>query len=119
MLNFLLFQLQNLSSTMGDKGGFDMPISGEQFEKGIDEENVDKTKYKILEFLARRPDEAFTAREITKAIGLPSGKAVGALSGRALEAYMNLESLVTDGEVDKKTIRGGKYYRIHKKSAPA
>ena len=94
-----------------------MPISGEQFEKGIDEVSVDKNKYKILEFLTRRSDEAFTAKEIAKAIGLPSGKVVGVLAGRELEVYMNLESLVTDGAVDKKTIRGEKYYRIHKESS--
>ena len=72
----------------------------------------------ILEFFKKNPDQAFTVNEVAKAIGLPLGKAVGALSGPALGAYMTLESMVGDGAVDKKTIGRETYYRINRRSAP-
>ncbi|MFC1871592.1 archaellum operon transcriptional activator EarA family protein [Chloroflexota bacterium] len=101
-----------------------MPISVEMFEANIDidkgehKKRSDKTKNQILEVLERSPDQAFTAKEIAKAIGLPFGKAVGALAGPAMEAYMNLKSLVGDGAVDKKTLGRETYYRIDRRSAP-
>ena len=101
-----------------------MPISVEMFEANIDidksehQKRSDKTKNQILEVLERSPDQAFTANEVAKAIGLPLGKAVGALAGPAMGTYMTLESLVGDGEVDKKTIGREKYYRINRRSAP-
>ena len=101
-----------------------MPISVEMFEANINidkseyQKRSDKTKNKILGVLERNADQAFTVNEVAKAIGLPLGKAVGALAGPATGAYITLESLVGDGAVDKKTIGRETYYRINMRSAP-
>ena len=101
-----------------------MPISAEMFEANID---IDKSEYQkrssknkdqILEVFKRSPDQAFTVNEVAKAIGLPLGKAVGALAGPAMGAFIALESMVGDGAVDKKTIGRETYYRINRQSAP-
>ena len=101
-----------------------MPISVEMFEANIDidkseyQKRSSKTKNQILEVFKRNPDQAFTVNEVAKAIGLPLGKAVGALAGPAMGAYWALESMVGDGAVDKKTIGRETYYRINRRSAP-
>jgi hypothetical protein len=100
-----------------------MPISLEMFEANIDieksesQKRSEKTKNQILEFFKKTPDQAFTMNEVAKAIGLPVGKALGALAGPVAGAYMTLESMVEDGAVQKKTIGRETYYTINSWSA--
>ena len=100
-----------------------MPISVEMFEANIDidtsasQKRSDQTKIQILEVFKRNPDQAFTLNEIAKAIGLPVGKAVGALTGPVMLAHMTLQRMVEGGAVDKKTIGRETYYMINSWSA--
>jgi hypothetical protein len=91
-----------------------MPIPGEQFEKGLD-----KTKYQMLEFLKKNPDKAYRVEEIAEGIGVSTktqdfGKMLLMAVALVWGYGSTLDSMVKEGLIDKKTIDGESYYRIHK-----
>jgi len=92
-----------------------MPISGEQFDKGLD-----KTRYQMLEFLRKNPDKAYKVKEIVEGIGVSTetqdfGKMLLIAVALVWGFGSTLDSMVKEGLIDKKIIDGESYYRIHKK----
>jgi hypothetical protein len=92
-----------------------MPISRDQFAKGLD-----NTAQRILNFLAEHPDHAYEPSEIAEAIDegkLPPGSSLWrgmALLSLTWQNHSILEDLVKKGLVDKKLIKGVSWYCIHK-----
>jgi hypothetical protein len=95
------------------KGGFTMPIPGEQFDKGLD-----NTKFQMLEFLKKDPNNAYTPLEIMHGIGLSTktnnfGEGVILVLG-----LMGYDSMLRDmakaGVIKEKTINGQSYYKVVK-----
>ena len=92
-----------------------MPISREQFAKGLD-----NTAQRILKFLTEHPDNAYEPSEIAEATDegkLPSENSLWrgiALLSLTWQNYGILEDLVKKGLVDKKIIKGASWYCIHK-----
>jgi hypothetical protein len=92
-----------------------MPISREQFEKGLD-----NTAQKILKFLSEHPDSAYEPSEIVEAIDegkLPPENSLWrgmALLSLTWQNHGILEELVKKGLVDKKLIKGVSWYCIHR-----
>lgn len=92
-----------------------MPISREQFAKGLD-----NTAQRILKFLTEHPDNAYEPSEITEATDegkLPSENSLWrgiALLSLTWQNHSILEDLVKKGLVDKKIIKGASWYCIHK-----
>ncbi len=92
-----------------------MPISRDQFAKGLD-----NTAQKILTFLAEHPDHAYEPSEIAEAIDegkLPPGGSLWrgmALLSLTWQNHSILEGLVKKELVDKKIIKGVSWYCIHK-----
>lgn len=89
-----------------------MPISREQFNKGLD-----KTQYEVLKCLTNHPDQAFELREIAEAThNWTSPNNIGSIIVNLLELFAIwgiLESLRQGELVDKKMIGGSTYYSIH------
>ena len=90
-----------------------MPISGKQFEEGLDEAGI-----QVQKFLAAHPDQAYELEEVAKAMG-ERELSPGGSSARRFEVlsttwryYSLLEDLVRKGAVEKKRIQGQDYYRI-------
>ena len=92
-----------------------MPISREQFEKGLD-----NTAQKILKLLADNPNHAYEPSEIAEAIDegkLPPEESLWrgmALLSSTWRNHSILDGLVKKGLVDKKIIKGVDWYCIHK-----
>jgi len=92
-----------------------MPISREQFAKGLD-----STAQRILKFLTEHPDNAYEPSEIAEATDegkLPSENSLWrgiALLSLTWQNHGILEDLVKKGVVDKKIIKGASWYCIHK-----
>ncbi|MEJ2047779.1 MAG: hypothetical protein P8X92_07470 [Dehalococcoidia bacterium] len=92
-----------------------MPISRDQFTKGID-----NTAQRILNFLAEHPDNAYEPSEIAEAIDegkLPGEKSLWrgmALLSLTWQNHSILDDLVKKGLVDRKIIKGVPWFCIHK-----
>ncbi|MFZ7102079.1 MAG: hypothetical protein ACOWWO_05370 [Peptococcaceae bacterium] len=82
-----------------------MPISGEQFEKGVDDSN--SIKGRISEFLKNNPDNAYTFDEIVKGTGIAEKANL-----KTLIYQFMLEGMVTEGVIDKKIISVHSYYKM-------
>jgi hypothetical protein len=82
-----------------------MPISGEQFEKGLDDSN--SIKGRIFEFLKNNSDNAYTFDEIVKGTGIAEKANL-----KTLMYQLMLENMVVDGAVEKKVIDVHSYYRM-------
>ena len=92
-----------------------MPISGEQFDAGLD-----KTRYLLLEFLEKNSDKAYKVEEIVEGIGVSTktqdfGKMLLMAVALVWGFGSTLDSMAKEGLIDKKVIDGESYYRIHKK----
>lgn len=92
-----------------------MPITRGQFEKGLD-----KTAYRILQFLGENPDKAYEFMEVAQGIGewnppKDTGRRILYAIGMGLGIGGQLDDLVNKGFVDKKVITGTTWYSIHKK----
>ena len=90
-----------------------MPISGEQFEKGLD-----NTQFWMLEFLRKNPDKAYKVEEIVEGVGISTktqGLGRTILMAVALVGWdSTLDNMAKEGLIAKKTVNGESYYRIHK-----
>jgi hypothetical protein len=92
-----------------------MPISREQFEKGLD-----NTAQRILKFLSEHPDNAYEPSEIVEAIDegkLPPENSLWrgmALLSLNWQNHAILEEMVKKGLVDKKIIKGVSWYCLHR-----
>lgn len=92
-----------------------MPISREQFAKGLD-----NTAQRILNFLTEHPDSPYEPSEIAEAIDegkLPVDRSLWrgmALLSLTWQNHSILDDLVKKGLVDKKIIKGVPWYCIHK-----
>jgi hypothetical protein len=92
-----------------------MPISRDQFTKGID-----NTAQRILNFLAEHPDNAYEPSEIAEAIDegkLPGEKSLWrgmALLSLTWQNHSILDDLVKKRLVDRKIIKGVPWFCIHK-----
>ena len=92
-----------------------MPISREQFEKGLD-----NTAQRILKFLSDNPDHAYEASEIAEAIDegkLPTERSLWrgmALLSSTWQIHSILDNMVKKSLVDKKIIKGIDWYCVHK-----
>ena len=90
-----------------------MPISGKQFEEGLDEAGT-----QVQKFLAAHPDQAYELEEVAKAMGerelSPGGSSLWRFEvlRTTWRYYSLLEDLVRKGAVAKKRIQGKDYYRI-------
>jgi hypothetical protein len=90
-----------------------MPISKDQFTKGLD-----KTRYQIILFLSEHQAEAYQPIEIAKELGNwnndeSSDTGIMYNAGIVMTFRGSLDNLVTEGLADKKTIDGETYYCIH------
>jgi histone acetyltransferase (RNA polymerase elongator complex component) len=81
-----------------------MPITGEQFNSGLD--NSVGIKGKMYDFLKQNPDRAYTFEEILQATGI--AQKAGA---KTLIYQLMLEDMVVDNAVEKKIISIHSYYR--------
>ena len=91
-----------------------MPISGEQFDKGLD-----KTGYQMLELLKKNPDKAYKVEEIVEGIGVSTktqdfGKTLLMTVSLVWGFGSTIDSMAKEGLIDKKVIDGESHYRIHK-----
>lgn len=92
-----------------------MPITREQFDKGLD-----NSAQRILEFLAKHPNNAYEPSEIAEAIEdsrLPPDNSLWrglTLLAETWQYHAVLEDLVAKGLVNKKIIKGVPWYCIHK-----
>ena len=90
-----------------------MPISREQFEKGLDEAGI-----RIQKFLAEHPDQAYEPDEVAEALGENRLSLGGSFARRftsigiTWQYHCFLEDLVKKGSVEKKRIQGRDYYCI-------
>lgn len=92
-----------------------MPISGEQFEKGLD-----KAEYQMLDFLKKNPNNAYTLWEIVEGIGVSVntqefGKRLLASAAIVFGYGSSLDDMAKKGLIDKKIVNGESHYRIRKK----
>jgi len=92
-----------------------MPISREQFVKGLD-----NTAQRILKFLSEHPDSAYEPSEIAEATDegkLPPENSLWrgmALLSLTWQNHGILDDLVKKGLVDKKIIKGVSWYCTHR-----
>jgi hypothetical protein len=91
-----------------------MPISGEQFEKGLD-----STEYQIVEFLKKNPNKAYSLSEIVQGIGVSiqtddTLKRIVVTAAIVFGYNSILDKLTKNGLIEQKTINGQTFYRAHK-----
>jgi len=90
-----------------------MPIDKAQFDRG---QGLDDAQ-RVLQFLQRHPDQAFTLPEICQGIGQPlsEGQATSTLISVAFAtAWMSitLDELIKKGQVASKIIGAERYYTV-------
>ncbi len=90
-----------------------MPISRDQFNKGLD-----KTRYQIILFLSEHLGDAYQPIEIAKQLGNwnedeSSDTGIMYNAGVVMTFRGSLDNLVEEGLVDKKTIEGETWYCVH------
>ena len=91
-----------------------MPIDKTQWEQGQPWRAVET---RILEFLKKNPDKAYTAKEIADEVVGHDPKApalifeIMAESGTAVMVFVTLESLIRQGKVEARKIAKIPYYK--------
>ena len=105
-----------------------MPITGKQFELGIDSA-VEGWMRKIHSFLDDHRDEAFTKYELAEQVNAftrrykEAGKELKEQLAKLLAEFnsdfeLALDRLLETGAVDTRLIRGETYYRVGPKPLP-
>ncbi len=83
-----------------------MPITREQFEKGLNNQQT-----RVVNFLELSPDQAFTIDEIIRGLGISlANKDVIAVSAILAGWNSLLDKLADDGLIEKKTVNEMNYY---------